>query len=96
MNKPKTVFRFKRKVSGGDWGFVMGTDKLPISITTDKGAQAVLHIFKHRYPSFANAYQLGETLIAEPNIEATKRLAEYERRKKEEEDKETQNSWWNN
>lgn len=91
----KIVYRFKVKVSGGEWRYVVDANKVPITISTDKPQNTVVHIFKHRYPSIASTYQLGETLIEEPDWEATKRVEEFQRAQKEEEDRRIQGMWWN-
>lgn len=94
--KEQIVYRFKTKVRGGDWNYVKNREGIPISITTDKGPRSVLHIFKYKYPSIAEMYTIGENLIAEKDLEATKRLADYKKRLKEEEEEKIRTAWWQN
>ena len=96
MSSRKVVYKFKAKVLGGEWLYIKDRNNIPVSITTDKGPNSVLFIFRHRHPSIADAHQLGETLIAEPDMEATERLEERERQRKEEENERIQGMWWNN
>jgi len=93
--KSKTVYRFQRKIDG-QWKYILDQNKIPISITTDKHQNSVLYIFRHRYPSIANMYQLGETLVAVPDVDATKRLADFEAQQKEERDKRASQMWYSN
>ncbi len=92
--RPKTVYRFLRKIDG-QWKHIKDKNGIPIAITTDKHPNSVIHIFAHRYPSIANMYQLGETLVAEPDHEATQRIADVERQRRAELDSEVQDAWWN-
>jgi hypothetical protein len=94
-NNMTTVYRFKRKI-GSDWKHILDKDGIPLAITTNKGRQAILHIFKHRYPSIAAMYRLGETLIAEPDLEATKRLEELRKKMAEKEEERASSGWWHN
>lgn len=87
-----TVYRFKRKI-GSNWTYVTDKQGVPLSITTSKPRQSVLHIFKYRYPSIAAMYRLGETLIAEPDMEATKKREEFQRKMKEAEEEKIRNRW---
>lgn len=94
--KRRVIYRFQKKVFGGPWEFIKDKNGIPISITTDRGQNAVLHIFKRYYPSIADMYVLGETLIAVPDMDATERKEEYERKRKEEALERAQGMWWNN
>ena len=93
---PETVYRIKVRQPGGDWRYVVNDKGIPISITTDHAQGAVIYKFKHQHPSIANQYIPGETLIAEPDLEATKRLAEFKAQQKKDEDDRIQGMWWNN
>lgn len=95
IQKPLTVYRFLRKV-GGSWSYIMDKNQIPLAITTTKPQSAILHIFKHKYPSIASMYHLGETLVAEPDMVATKKLAEFKANQKKEYDQKVQKMWWNN
>jgi hypothetical protein len=96
IKKPQVVYRFKAKVMGGEWRYVVDSKGIPVSITTNKGRRSVLHIFRSRYPSTANSYELGETLIADPDWDATKNLADYKKQKQADQEKQIQNAWWQN
>jgi hypothetical protein len=93
-DKKQVVYRFKAKVMGGDWRYVMDKSNIPVSITTDRGPNSVLYIFRSRYPSVADMYRLGETLIAEPDVEATKRLEDYKKQKEKDREEQIRNAWW--
>ncbi len=92
--RPKIVYRFMRQ-DGGNWKYINDKNGIPISITTDKHPNSVTHIFARKYPSFASMYQLGETLVAVPDQEATKRVADVEQQRREELDNKVQDMWWN-
>ena len=92
--RPKTVYRFMCKVDG-NWKYINDKNGIPVSITTNKHPNSIVHIFARKYPSFASMYQLGETLVAVPDQEATKRVADVERQRHEELDAKVQDMWWN-
>ena len=81
---------------GGEWDIIRDRNKMPLTITSDRGLSAVLHIFKYRYPSIAQQYRLGETLIAEPDLEATQRLEAFRIKQKEQEEDQIKKAWWQN
>jgi len=93
--KKRVVYKFKAKALGGQWKQILDRNNIPVTITTDRGGNAVLYIFKSKYPSIVDMYHLGETLIAEPDFDATKRMEEREAKKKEEEEEKVQGMWWN-
>jgi hypothetical protein len=91
--KTKVVYRFLRKVDG-EWKLIMDKNGIPISITTDKPQSNVLYLFRHRYPTIASMYRLGETLVEVPDVDATKRIAEVGKQRQEELDASVQDAWW--
>ena len=90
------VYRFKKKVFNGEWGFVVDKDKIPVTITTSKNRGVALRMFMRKYPSMAQTYRPGETLVAEPDYDATKAMEDYQKRKQEEREEQIQSAWWNN
>lgn len=92
--KSDVVYRIKAK-RAGDWFYIKDRNNIPITITTSKAQNSVPYLFQHRYPSIGDVYIPGETLIAEPDMEATKRLAEFKKQREEEENERIQGMWWN-
>ena len=93
--KPETVYRIKVKTAG-EWRYVKDENGVPISVVTSRPQNNVPFIFRHQHPSIAAGYIPGETLIEEPDMEATKRRIEFQKQRQEEEDERIQGMWWNN
>jgi hypothetical protein len=83
-------------VFSGEWGFVVDKDKIPVTITTDRGTAAALRLFVMKYPSIAQTYRPGETLVAVPDLEASKSVADFRKQKEAKWKEPVQNAWWNN
>lgn len=96
MPKQQIVYRFKKKVFSGEWGYVVDKDKIPVSITTDRGTAAALRIFVSRNPSLAQTYRPGETLVAVPDLEASKAIEKFRKEKEAKWKEPIQDAWWNN
>lgn len=94
MKKEISVYRFKAKVMGGEWLDVVDYNRIPISIRTNKGPNDALKMFKRKYPSIADLYIVGETLIAERDPVATKSIKDYEEQKKAEQEERIRKAWW--
>ncbi len=92
----EVVYRFKAKILGGEWRYIVNSEnKIPVSIQTYKGINDAIKKFRIRYPSISDQYIIGETLIAEPDADATIRLQKFKQQQKEEEENKIQSMWWN-
>ena len=95
MNTDKIVaYKFLVK-TGGDWKVVRNKERIPILINTDRGINIAMRKFIGTYPGFAHMYVIGETLTAEPDIEATEKLKIENQKGKIEDDKRISGMWWN-